>query len=108
MSNTFEIKICGISDKSCMVTALECKVDYIGLVFYEKSPRNITIENSKKLLDNRNKFSKIEQTKNSEVKNKIRLEAQTAINKDVYINPDDAEIINKFLDKIKSDLKQSN
>ena len=59
MSNTFEIKICGISDKSCMVTALECKVDYIGLVFYEKSPRNITIENSKKLLDNRNKFSKI-------------------------------------------------
>ena len=59
MSNTFEIKICGISDKSSMVTALECKVDYIGLVFYEKSPRNITIESSKKLLDNRNKFSKI-------------------------------------------------
>ena len=59
MSNTFEIKICGISDKNCMLTALECKVDYIGLVFYEKSPRNITIGNSKKLLDNRNKFSKI-------------------------------------------------
>tara|TARA_B100000767_G_scaffold31737_1_gene27136 strand:- start:2225 stop:2488 length:264 start_codon:yes stop_codon:yes gene_type:complete len=42
------------------------------------------------------------------IKNKIRLEAKTAISKDVYINPDDAKIINKFLDKIKSDLKQNN
>ena len=42
-----------------MSAAIECKVDYIGLVFYEKSPRNVTIENSKKLLHNRNKYSKI-------------------------------------------------
>ena len=42
------------------------------------------------------------------IKNKIRLEAKTAISKDVYINPEDAKIINKFLDKIKSDLKQNN
>ena len=41
------------------------------------------------------------------IKNKIRLEAKTAISKDVYINPEDAKIINKFLDKIKSDLKQN-
>ena len=59
MSNAFEIKICGINDKICMDTALDCKVDYIGLVFYEKSPRNITIDYSKQLLLNRNKYSKI-------------------------------------------------
>ena len=59
MSNAFEIKICGINDKTCMATALDCKVDYIGLVFYEKSPRNITIEFSKQLLLSRNKYSKI-------------------------------------------------
>ena len=59
MNNTFEIKICGINDEVCMLTALECKVDYIGLVFYERSPRNITIDYSKKILHNRNKHSKI-------------------------------------------------
>ena len=48
------------------------------------------------------------QDKIESIKNKIRLEAKTAISKDVYINPEDAKIINKFLDKIKSDLKQNN
>ena len=42
------------------------------------------------------------------IKNKIRLEAKTAISKDVYINSEDAKIINKFLVKIKSDLNQNN
>ena len=59
MSNDFEIKICGINDETVMSTAIECKVDYIGLVFYEKSPRNVTIDYSKKLLYKRNKHSKI-------------------------------------------------
>ena len=40
------------------------------------------------------------------VKNKLRSEAKVAINKDVYINSEDAELINKFLNKIKSDLKK--
>ncbi|MDC1375647.1 phosphoribosylanthranilate isomerase [bacterium] len=59
MYNTFEIKICGINDEITMITAIECKVDYIGLVFYEKSPRNVTIDYSKKLLNNRNSHTKI-------------------------------------------------
>lgn len=42
------------------------------------------------------------------VKNKLRSEAKVAINKDVYINSEDAELINKFLNKIKSDLKKNN
>ncbi len=59
MCDLFEIKICGINDETCMTTAINYKVNYIGLVFYDKSPRNITIENSKKLLNNRTKDSKI-------------------------------------------------
>ena len=59
MTNTFEIKICGINDEYSMTTAIDCKVEYIGLVFYEKSPRNVTIDYSTKLLDNRNQYSKI-------------------------------------------------
>ena len=59
MNNLFEIKVCGINDETSMETALKCKVDYIGLVFYENSPRNISINLSRKLLKSRNKTTKI-------------------------------------------------
>ena len=59
MNNVFEIKICGINDKKSMKTALKCKVDYIGLVFYPNSPRNISINFSRELLKSRNKTTKI-------------------------------------------------
>ncbi len=59
MNNLFEIKVCGINDEISMETALKCKVDYVGLVFYENSPRNISINLSKKLLKSRNKTTKI-------------------------------------------------
>lgn len=59
MYNNLEIKICGINDKISMATAIECKVDYIGLVFFDKSPRNVSINFSQKLLRNRNKHTKI-------------------------------------------------
>ena len=59
MSKSLEIKICGITDQCCMATALECEVEYIGLVFFKKSPRHVSIELSKKLLTNRNQKSKI-------------------------------------------------
>ena len=59
MSNNFEIKICGINDKLCMDAAIESKADYIGLVFYDKSPRNLTLDEAQQLLKNRNQNSKI-------------------------------------------------
>ena len=59
MKNLFEIKICGINDEISMNTALKCNADYIGLVFFENSPRNISIKLSRELLKLRNKQSKI-------------------------------------------------
>ena len=59
MSNNFEIKICGINDKLCMDAAIESKADYIGLVFYDKSPRNLSLGDAQDLLKNRNQHSKI-------------------------------------------------
>ena len=59
MGNNFEIKICGINDKLCMDAALESKADYIGLVFYDKSPRNLSLGDAQQLLKNRNQHSKI-------------------------------------------------
>ena len=59
MDNNFEIKICGIKDKLCMYAAIESKADYIGLVFYDKSPRNLSLDDAQQLLKNRNQHSKI-------------------------------------------------
>ena len=42
-----------------MNTALKCKVNYIGFVFYPNSPRNISINQSRELLQSRNKNTKI-------------------------------------------------
>ena len=39
------------------------------------------------------------------IKMKIRKEMQNAINKDDYLNDDDAVLINKFLRKIRSELE---
>ena len=59
MSYNFEIKICGINDKLSMDAAIESKADYIGLVFYDKSPRNLSLGEAQHLLKNRNQHSKI-------------------------------------------------
>ena len=46
---------------------------------------------------------------NAEIlKSKIREEMKNAINKETYINPEDAKLINQFINKIKEDLKKSN
>ncbi len=45
-----KIKICGISDHYCMSTISNLNVDYVGLVFFENSPRNISIEKAKSLI----------------------------------------------------------
>jgi phosphoribosylanthranilate isomerase len=59
MNNLFKIKVCGINDEISMNTALKYKVDYVGLVFYPNSPRNISINLSRELLKSRNKTTKI-------------------------------------------------
>jgi len=59
MTNLFEIKICGINDKNSMLAAVEAEADYIGLVFFEKSPRNLELVLAESLITLRNKKSKI-------------------------------------------------
>jgi phosphoribosylanthranilate isomerase len=39
-----EVKICGLSTPETMDAALEAGADYVGLVFFAKSPRNVSIE----------------------------------------------------------------
>lgn len=42
--NTTKIKVCGLSDPAHVRTAVEAGADYIGFVFYEPSPRNVSTQ----------------------------------------------------------------
>ena len=37
-----KVKICGMTDAATIQTAIDHKVDYLGFIFYPKSPRNLT------------------------------------------------------------------
>ena len=54
-----KIKICGVLDDQTMSTISNLNVDYIGLVFFEKSPRNISIEKAKSIIKYLNNSTKI-------------------------------------------------
>ena len=43
------VKICGIKNKDTLLCCENNKVNFYGMVFYSKSPRNISIENANKL-----------------------------------------------------------
>ena len=47
-----KVKICGMTEKETIQTAIEHKVDYLGFVFYEKSPRNLTPDQARELTKN--------------------------------------------------------
>ena len=46
-----KIKICGISDHYSMLAVSNLNVDYVGLVFFEKSPRNVSVKKAKSLVN---------------------------------------------------------
>ena len=54
-----KIKICGVVDHHNMSTISNMNVDYVGLVFFEKSPRNISIEKAKSITKNLTNSTKI-------------------------------------------------
>ena len=43
------IKICGIKDRNTLLFCEKNNVNFFGMIFYQGSPRNITIENATKL-----------------------------------------------------------
>ena len=47
-----KVKICGMTEKETIQTAIEHNVDYLGFVFYAKSPRNLTPDQARELTKN--------------------------------------------------------
>lgn len=50
-SKRLRIKMCGMTRKSDITHAIRLGVDAIGLIFYERSPRHVNIEQAKLLLE---------------------------------------------------------
>ncbi len=44
-----KIKLCGFKEESSLKTAIESQIDYIGFIFHENSPRNISLESARNL-----------------------------------------------------------
>ena len=49
-------KICGLKYEEAVICCEQNKVDFFGMIFYEKSPRNIDINEAKKLTNISNKL----------------------------------------------------
>ncbi len=50
------IKICGIQNKDTLLCCEKNNINFFGMIFYPKSPRNISIENAKILQKTSNNF----------------------------------------------------
>ncbi|MDH4983866.1 phosphoribosylanthranilate isomerase [Hyphomicrobium sp. D-2] len=48
---TTEVKICGINTAEAMQSTLDAGADYVGLVFFERSPRNVDLATARMLAD---------------------------------------------------------
>ncbi len=59
MTKNIKIKICGITDKDSVEVAFKLNVDYVGLVFFPLSPRNISLDKAQKLINFKNSNTKI-------------------------------------------------
>lgn len=51
MQSRVRIKVCGITQAKDALACARAGVDAIGLVFYEPSPRNVTLEQAKKIVE---------------------------------------------------------
>ncbi len=43
------VKICGLSEQASLIRAVDCGAAYVGFVFFEKSPRNVTVDQARAL-----------------------------------------------------------
>jgi phosphoribosylanthranilate isomerase len=56
---TTEVKICGLKTSASIEAAIDAGADYIGLVFFEKSPRHLSIDQARPLAEQARKRARI-------------------------------------------------
>lgn len=78
-----EVKICGVTDDEAMDAAIEAGADYLGLVFFAKSPRALSAERAAELTQ--------------------FIEGVTKVG--LFVDPDDA-LLDEVLSQVRLDLVQ--
>jgi phosphoribosylanthranilate isomerase len=81
---TTEVKICGLRTEAALDAALAGGADYVGFVFYERSPRNIDLAAARTLAD------------------KARAHAKVVA---LFVDPDDA-LLARVIDAVSPDIIQ--
>ena len=71
-----KIKICGVKNKEIAQHAIDAGASFIGFIFYEKSHRNITVENCEEILSKIKDLKKIQE----ETKKTFDIEVDGGIN----------------------------
>ena len=51
MTGKVKVKICGLTDEEMVDAAIDAGADMVGVVFFEKSPRHVSIERANELLE---------------------------------------------------------
>ena len=98
------IKICGIKNKETLLCCEKNNVNFYGMIFYKKSPRNIDLQNAKELqIESKNlKINGVGVFVNEEI-NKIKKYIEELELKFVQLHGnEDADYINELN---KSDVK---
>lgn len=49
MAKSIRVKICGLTTPETVAAAVDCGAAYVGFVFFQKSPRNLTIDQARDL-----------------------------------------------------------
>ncbi|MDR3440355.1 phosphoribosylanthranilate isomerase [Telmatospirillum sp.] len=50
MTTAVKVKICGLTDEDVVEAAMEAGADFLGVVFFEKSPRHVDVERAAEIL----------------------------------------------------------
>ena len=51
-----KVKICGLQPVRDVQLCIDLKVDFLGFVFYDKSPRNLSLQDVQKLKERLKKY----------------------------------------------------
>ena len=106
MSNKdFKIKVCGLTDSSQINELIKLKIDYLGFIFYKKSPRYVLHHLSLEEISNYNHPNKVGVFVNETIQKIIEISEKAKLNLIQLHGDEGQDFINELKSKINKDIK---